>query len=286
MTKQLNCISLLLLLCSCSSSVFFSPTKTDVINPETRWMSSQSGNDIAYLWLLTERVQPQGIVVHFHGNSAHMEETQEKVNWLTQYGYDVMVFDYSGFGHSTGKANDKAVYLDSITVLNYINQMKETTTLPIYTIATSTGGNVFLRAWADTPSAIDGIIIDSSFTSYIDTAAYAVEKGLFGKFVSWVVHFIMNDDYAANQVTGSLPTAPTLVVHCVKDKVVPIEFGARIYNQLRGKKEFWRLPDCQHAQALTRKYPENQQRLVNWLQEVAPDFPPNDGKPSTVLAAQ
>lgn len=274
----------ILYLQGCANSTFFSPSKSATLNPEVRWLTSQSGNDIAYLWLPTEHPVPQGAVIHFHGNSGHMEETQEKVDWLTQHGYDVMVFDYSGFGHSSGVVSDEAAYLDAITVLKYIEQVKASTTQPVYTVATSTGGNIFLRAWADHPIAIDGVIIDSSFTSYIDTAEHVVEQGAFGELFSWVVHLIMRDDYAANQVAESLPVAPSLVLHCEQDSVVPIEFGEGIYDQLQGEKEFWRLAECKHARALTTQHPEYQQRLLGWLQQTAPALSPNGEEPSAVLA--
>ncbi|OZS41856.1 alpha/beta hydrolase [Photobacterium sanguinicancri] len=275
----------MLYLQGCANSTFFSPSKSAELNPEIRWLNSQSGNDIAYLWLPTEHPEPQGAVIHFHGNSGHMEETQEKVDWLTQHGYDVMVFDYSGFGHSSGTVSDEAAYLDALTVLDYIAKIKHSTTLPVYTVATSTGGNIFLRAWADRPIDIDGVIIDSSFTSYIDTAEHVVEQGVFGELVSWVVYVIMRDDYAANQVEDNLPIAPSLVLHCEQDVVVPIEFGEGIYDQLQGEKEFWRLAGCKHARALTTQHPKNQQRLVNWLQKTAPNLSPNGEEPSTVLAS-
>lgn len=268
----------------CANSTFFSPSKSAELNPEVRWLASQSGNDIAYLWLPTNHAIAKGAVIHFHGNSGHMEETKEKVDWLTEHGYDVMVFDYSGFGHSSGQVGDKAAYQDATSILHYIEALKAKSDIPVYTVATSTGGNIFLRAWADHPIEIDGIIIDSSFTSYVDTAEHVVEQGLFGELYSWMVHVVMRDDYAANQVADTLPIAPSLVLHCEQDKVVPIEFGEGIYHQLEGEKEFWRLTECKHARGLTTEYPEYQARLVNWLQKTAPDYPAEQAISGAVLA--
>ncbi|GAL02434.1 hydrolases of the alpha/beta superfamily [Photobacterium aphoticum] len=82
-----------------------------------RLLPSTSGNQLATRWLATDSLNPKGIVLHFHGNSGHMEATQEKVSWLTDYGYHVLIFDYSGFGHSTGQARDEALYQDACSML-------------------------------------------------------------------------------------------------------------------------------------------------------------------------
>lgn len=76
-----------------------------------------------------------------------MEATQEKVSWLTDYGYHVLIFDYSGFGHSTGQARDEALYQDACSMLAFSADVQKQSGLPLFVVGTSTGGNVFLRAW-------------------------------------------------------------------------------------------------------------------------------------------
>ncbi|EAR54002.1 hypothetical protein SKA34_07528, partial [Photobacterium sp. SKA34] len=158
-------LTLLLLpfISGCANQAFFSPSNNDKPGKEVVWLDSLSGNKIAYRYYhptisSISSADPRGTVVHFHGNSGQMEQTQEKVAWLTDYGFNVITFDYSGFGHSTGKATDKDAYLDAISILNYINQYNHQ---PLFVVATSTGSNIFLRAWADNPIEIDGIILDS-----------------------------------------------------------------------------------------------------------------------------
>ncbi|KLV04064.1 hypothetical protein ABT56_15705 [Photobacterium aquae] len=262
---------LTLLLSGCANSLFFSPAIITEPPPSFSMLSSRSGNNIAYQWLPSQTRDVKGAVIHFHGNSGHMGKTQEKVDWLTEHGFHVMVFDYSGFGASSGGATDQAVYYDAITVLEYARTVKMTNDIPIYVVATSTGGNIFLRALVDAPDSVDGIVIDSSFTSYIDTAEYVVEQGVLGRWYSWIAGVVMRDTYSSNQVIEELVVeVPTLVMHCEQDAVVPITAGRELFSQLQAKdKVFWQLKDCAHARGMTKAYPENQRNILTWLGEGA-----------------
>lgn len=265
-------IVLSLFLQSCSNSLFYYPSGGGKANADVQWLHSSSGNDIAYVWLPAKTGEPKGIVVHFHGNSGHIGETKEKVDWLVEHGYHVMVFDYSGFGFSSGAATDKALYADSKSVLKLTSRLKRDLGLPTFIIATSTGGNVFLRAWVEQPIDLDGVIIDSSFISYIEVTDHVLQQNFLGKLYSWISEILMRDQYAAKPVISQIPKAKTLVVHCEEDKIIPISFGYEIYTQLNGDKEFWQLSQCAHARGITRDFPDNQSRLVNWLESATPDF--------------
>ena len=103
---------LTLVLSGCANSLFFDPSITLENQLSLSTLSSRSGNDITYQWLPSQTREVKGAVIHFHGNSGHMGKTQEKVDWLTEYGFHVMVFDYSGFGASSGVATDSAAVVE------------------------------------------------------------------------------------------------------------------------------------------------------------------------------
>ncbi|MBY5944753.1 alpha/beta hydrolase [Photobacterium rosenbergii] len=261
-----------LFLHGCANSLFYYPGYSEREQTHVQWLDSHSGNDLAYLWLSSKAAEPKGIIVHFHGNSGHMGETKEKVDWLPAFGYHVLAFDYSGFGFSSGAATDRALYDDARTVLELTSKLKVEYQLPVFVVATSTGGNVFLRAWADEPVELDGVIIDSSFLSYIEVTEHVLEQYFLGEWYAWISGVLMRDSYAAKTVINQIPTVKTLVVHCEEDDIVPISLGYDIYDQLYGDKEFWSLQQCKHARGITRDFPENQYRLVSWLEGATSDI--------------
>ncbi|MCL2916448.1 alpha/beta fold hydrolase [Shewanella corallii] len=258
----------ILFLQGCANQAFFSPQSPTSFNTNITMLESDSGNRIASL-LLPGKGQIKGIVLHFHGNSGHMEQTQEKVDWLTEHGFDVLVFDYSGFGHSEGQSTDVAAVADSRSMLKLANQLSAATGLPVYAVATSTGANLLIRAMADSQLRLDGIIIDSGFTSYTQVASHVLSNFPLGGLYAWFAHVIMRDEYAAGDDARYLPQMPALVVHCKQDKIVPFTYGEQIFEALPGDKAMMALDDCAHARGMTRAYPQNQQQVVAWLEQTA-----------------
>ena len=268
----LKVLALIVSISGCANQSFFYPSKSPLLHSNIQMMPSKSGNQIAYLWFESLQFEKKGFIVHFHGNHGHMEKTSEKVDWLTNHGFDVLVFDYSGFGVSQGSISDKAAYLDGISILDYITNINLDAQLPLFVIATSTGGNIFLRAINDNPIPLNGVILDSTFMSYAQVAEHVLSQSFLGLSYSWFAHVIMRDDYAAINAkprsNNSWQTMQSLVIHCEHDDVVPIHFGKKVFNQLEGTKEFWPLRDCEHARGMTREFPENQNKIINWLENI------------------
>lgn len=271
-------IGLTLSLTGCANQAFFFPSQPETINPNIEKYHSSSGNQIAILNKKSVKTDKIGKVFHFHGNHGHMEQTIEKVDWLTEHGFDVVTFDYSGFGLSTGKITDKNAYLDTLSILDYIAEEQKINNQKIFVIATSTGANLLSRALLDRPISVDGIIIDSGFNSFVQIAEHVLETSFLGKSYAWFAHVIIRDDFAAihahtpinEKKHHSLGKNSILAIHCVNDKVVPIHFGKKLYQQLNkhmadDQHQFWALSDCKHARGMTRDFPKHQQKIIHWL---------------------
>src|SRR5690554_8068797 len=62
---------------------------------------------------------PKGIVVYYHGNAGQLADWGHVVQDFAESGYDVLVVDYRGYGKSTGKLSEKALYSDALLFYNY-----------------------------------------------------------------------------------------------------------------------------------------------------------------------
>jgi alpha-beta hydrolase superfamily lysophospholipase len=56
---------------------------------------------------------PKGVILYFHGNRGNLTRWGGIVSPLTQYGYDVLVMDYRGFGKSKGKRSQQNLIADA-----------------------------------------------------------------------------------------------------------------------------------------------------------------------------
>ena len=55
---------------------------------------------------------PKGIILYFHGNTRSIKGWAKYSKDFTRYGYDLIMFDYRGFGKSTGKRSEEVFILN------------------------------------------------------------------------------------------------------------------------------------------------------------------------------
>ena len=56
--------------------------------------------------------EPKGLILYFHGNSRSIKGWAKYGKDFYRYGYDVVLVDYRGFGKSTGKRGELAMFSD------------------------------------------------------------------------------------------------------------------------------------------------------------------------------
>src|SRR5205085_9545977 len=54
--------------------------------------------------------QPKGVVLYFHGNRQNIAHYADYAKNFTSNGYEIWMFDYPGFGKSTGLFNEQMIY--------------------------------------------------------------------------------------------------------------------------------------------------------------------------------
>ncbi|GAB7257947.1 alpha/beta hydrolase [Polaribacter sp. OB-PA-B3] len=70
--------------------------------------------------------KPKGVILFCHGNKGNLLIWGERVQFFLDYNYEVLVFDYRGYGKSTGDFNENGMYKDALCVYNHLqNQFIE-----------------------------------------------------------------------------------------------------------------------------------------------------------------
>ncbi len=60
------------------------------------------------------------------------------------------------------------------------------------------------------------------------------------------VRLLLKDSYRSDERVGRV-TAPVLVIQGERDRIVPIEYGERLYALIRAPKKFVRFPEGGHV---------------------------------------
>ena len=194
----------------------------------------------------------KGLVVLFHGNAQNMTAHWTNLAWMVRRGWDILAWDYSGYGASDGKASQKQITLDTRAFLDWTAD----SILPRYhgrvvLVGQSLGGTILLRGFPEwkARSRVDLVLIEGSFDSYRAMARDVVSRNWFTwPLVPFATLLVSDAESPAPWIAKVSPT-PLLVVSCGEDKSVPSRFQRRIDALAHDPHWLWDIQGCRHISA-------------------------------------
>ncbi|MDX1470995.1 MAG: alpha/beta fold hydrolase, partial [Flavobacteriaceae bacterium] len=103
---------------------------------------SNSGNKLNG-WFLSPKGQKKDItLLHLHGNSGFLFSQIQAILPLVKQGFPVFMFDYSGYGFSSGEATRDNIIKDATSALSYLKSQSNFPNQKIVIYGQSLGGNL------------------------------------------------------------------------------------------------------------------------------------------------
>ncbi|MDX6768344.1 MAG: alpha/beta hydrolase [Elusimicrobiota bacterium] len=274
-SRALPFLALALAGCSGCSGVFLQPDRALHAKPEqvgAAWeearFASADGTALTGLWLPARPGPGKGVVVQFHGNGENMTSHFLFVWWLTLEGWDVLAFDYRGYGASGGEKSLAGAVEDGAAALRWARV--KAAGRPLVVVGQSLGGALALASLEkDGGEGVKGLILDSTFASY---RAIAREKlGLL--WLTWPfqypLSFLVGDGLAAERFARRRKPVPLLTFHGQADPIVPLHHGRRLFEAALGPKEFVVVAGDGHTEAFGARRPEHKARILAFLADAA-----------------
>jgi hypothetical protein len=230
---------------SCSTSAFFyAPYKELKYYPDTSAYAVEEINfkasDGKNLngWFFKPKGTPViGTVLHFHGNAGNISYQYQFNEGLVKAGFQVMVFDYEGFGKSEGKESQERVLDDGITALHYIRAREDVKNTKLVLFGQSLGGHLACVVAAREQALIDALVVEGAFTGHEKMAVYVARKQGAPKFLT---RMLVPSKYDAYKEIGKV-TIPKLFIHSTEDATCPFYMGQELYDAAVSPKEFWQI---------------------------------------------
>lgn len=214
----------------------------------------------------------KGFVVHFHGNGENLTTHFNFFKWMTQFGFDYLIFDYRGYGQSSDdQATQEKTVQDGVAVFNYIHKKFAPTQL--MAIGQSLGSNVLVRTLQELP--VDEfpqmVVLDSSFTSYQAAARSALSQRWFLYPLIPLSYIAIDDTFSAKETYAKTPKIPALFFHGTKDTLIKKENGIENYDNWPGVKALVLNEGGQHTAAFgdPRFVNSNKEILLNCFSYIA-----------------
>jgi len=178
--------------------------------------------------LLTRPVENSRFTVLFcHGNGGNMMHRLDSINIFYNLGLSCFIFDYRGYGHSQGKANEEGTYLDVEAAYKWLTKEKKIPPDNIIVFGRSLGGSI--AAYLASKVEIRALIIESTFTSYADIGRKFypyMPVRWFASFGYRTIDYIKDVHY------------PAMLIYSRNDEVVPFDFGLELYEAANEPKKF------------------------------------------------
>jgi uncharacterized protein len=64
-------------------------------------------------WWVPAAADPRGAVLIFHGNAGNISHRAQTLRIWHDLGYDALIFDYRGYGRSSGRPSERGTYADA-----------------------------------------------------------------------------------------------------------------------------------------------------------------------------
>jgi len=199
-------------------------------------------------------------VVFSHGNAGSIGHHLGFVMWFVDAGYNVLTYDYRGFGQSGGKVDRRGMLDDVRAAFDYVSKRPDVNAQRLVSYGHSLGGAKSLAALAEAPvKGLRAVITDAAFSSYL-----AMAQTMAGQ----VGANLVTDEWAPKDSIQNIAPVPLLIVHGSRDEVVPVAQGRLLFKAAREPKTLFEVKDGHHGDSLVCNHGAYRTKVLAWLDAV------------------
>lgn len=249
------------------NQLFYLPTRDIPATPADKGFKfedvtfpSADGTNLSGWFIPARDGKAKATVVFSHGNAGSIGHHLSFVLWLVEANYNVMMYDYRGFGKSGGIVDRRGMLDDVKAAFKYVVARKDVDAGRLISFGHSLGGAKSVTALAEAPvKGLRAIVIDGAFSSY-QTMAKIMAGDLGAKLVT--------DEWAPKDFVDKLAPVPLLVVHGSNDEVVPFAQGKQLFDNAREPKTLFEVKEGRHSDALSRDEGAYRVKMIEWLDNI------------------
>jgi len=211
--------------------VFF-PTKNLSCDPdsirldfETIILNTKDGERL-HGWYLPKEGATHAMLF-LHGNAGNISGRLSTLQLFQSLGLNILIFDYRGYGQSTGTVSEKGTYLDAEAAWKFLTEQKKFSSKQIIVHGRSLGGGV--ASWVAEKYAPLGLILESTFTSITNIGKET--------YPFLPVRLLSNIHYNTLKRLKHI-TSPVLILHSRSDEVIPFSHAEKLYKSAKEPKFF------------------------------------------------
>lgn len=166
---------------------------------------------------------PKGVLLYFHGNSDNLHRWGKIASEFTQFGYDVLVMDYRGYGKSSGPRNEDLLYSDAQFFYEFAKKNYGEKNMVVY--GRSLGGVFAIKVASENHPKT--LILEATFFNLQDIVNRWLPKQVTDR-----VSPTMTYHFRSNELISSVKV-PLFHFHGTNDKIVPLKSGKKLFDTFK-----------------------------------------------------
>ena len=175
------------------------------------------------------------VVAYFHGNGGHIGYRTDRMIRFAQHGLGALLLEYRGYGGNPGKPTEAGLYADAEAALDFLrSEGVPANRLVLYGESLGSGVAVHIAAGRE----VAALILEAPFTRLADVAFY--------HYPYVPVPLLLHDRFDSLSNIGAV-TAPILILHGERDRIVPARFGRALLAAAPEPKEGWFSAQADHG---------------------------------------
>ena len=215
--------------------ILFQPSREEYGDPsnlglsyEDVRLSTDDGETLHGWWIPSE--QARGTILFFHGNAGNITTRLQTISTLHELRLNVFIFDYRGYGQSTGRPTEKGLYRDAEAAWQHLIRQHQIPAGKIILYGRSLGAGV--ATWLAERMPEGAIILESAFTSVSDVGSF--------HYPYLPVRLLTKADFDSLARIGNC-RSPVLVLHSRDDEIIPFSHGEKLFSAAKEPKRFTEL---------------------------------------------
>lgn len=252
-------------------SKFYRPSKQEYDAPENYDLAYEpvtfvvrDGVRLSGWWFPAEGAAI-GTVVHCHGNGGNITGHFVQTAWLPAEGYNVLCFDYRGYGCSEGKATRSGTIADAHAAVD-LALAREGAAPVVLLFGQSLGGAVAIVVAAERDD-LAGVAVDGPFSDYRQEVAWVLKQQWLTRSVAKLIaRFGISRGHDAIDCVDRVAPTPLFLMHGKEDRTCPWEMSQDLYDRANEPKGLWLIPEAGHYEVLNELAEIGRPRLLRFFE--------------------
>ncbi len=223
---------------------------------EEHWIETDDGA-MLFAWYCRAD-HPIASAVFCHGNTGNLTNSAHVIPHLMDSGINVLLFDYRGFGQSTGFPSFSGVVSDGVCAARYHEQLRKD--LPSILYGYSLGGAVAAQVTRHRP--FDGLILQSTFTNLRELARCT--------FRQIPLHLVSGNLFDTLSVLEKIEV-PVLIIHGSDDETVPCSMARSLFEACSSVKQLRVIEGGQHKDLFAKAGESLVWTINRFVSELSPN---------------